>query len=150
MQENNDEDYKQIIYSNEYFNNKNDFLIEINLSNRSYLFLLIIFILTSQTNALPIPQDINSSYIQQPPVPYKIYRPIPSYANGMIVQVHNPANFSNQEPLKRERYRRKMIDRMFLSFDEDSNGQLSKDELYSLSLRLNIFPKIHHFLKKTS
>jgi hypothetical protein len=81
MQENNDEDYKQIIYSNEYFNNKNDFLIEINLSNRSYLFLLIIFILTSQTNALPIPQDINSSYIQQPSVPYKIYRPIPSYAN---------------------------------------------------------------------
>jgi hypothetical protein len=68
----------------------------------------------------------------------------------MIVQVHNPENFSSQQPLKRERYRRQMIDWMFLSFDEDSNGQLSKDELYSLSLRLNIFPKIHYFLKKIS
>jgi hypothetical protein len=145
MQERTDEDYKQIFSSNEYLSNKKDLLIKINFTHRSYLFIFILFILISHSNALPISNGITSSYVPQP---YKIYQP--SYPNGAIVQVHNPVNFSNQQPLKRERYRRKMIDRIFLLFDEDANGQLSKDELYSLSLRLNIFPKYHLFLKKTS
>ena len=145
MQEITDEDYKQIFFSNEDLFNKKDFLIKMNFTYRSYLFIFIFFILISHSNALPISNGITSTYIPQS---YKIYRP--SYPNGAIVQVHNPANFSNQQPLKRERYRRKMLDRIFLLFDEDANGQLSKDELYSLSLRLNIFPKLHLFLKKTS
>lgn len=85
---------------------------------------------------------------------------IPSYPNGMIVQIRN----ENQRQFKRERYRRSMIDRLFSQFDDDglslslvkinnslfsflADGQLSKDELYSFSLRLNIFPRVHYFLK---
>jgi hypothetical protein len=62
MQENNDEDYKQIFYSNEYFNFNKDLIIQINRTNRFHLFLLIFFILTSQANALPIPQSKFSVY----------------------------------------------------------------------------------------
>ena len=29
------------------------------------------------------------------------------------------------------------------------NGQLTKDELYSMALRSNMFPKFHHYLKQT-
>jgi hypothetical protein len=57
MQENNDEYYKQISYSNEYLNYEKHQTIRINLANRLYLFLLIFLILTSQLNALPIPQS---------------------------------------------------------------------------------------------
>jgi len=102
---------------------------------------------------------------------YKVYRrlPISSYSNGAPVHVYDQTNLINQQQLKRERYRRTMIDRIFLLFDEDglflikflftliffffpnlANGQLSKDELYTLSLRLNIFPKLHRFFKQTS
>ena len=28
------------------------------------------------------------------------------------------------------------------------NGQLQKDELYSMALRSKMFPKFHHYLKK--
>ncbi|CAF1136162.1 unnamed protein product [Rotaria sp. Silwood1] len=179
MEENNDEYYKQILYSNEYFNYDKDLIIKINLTNQFYLFLFCILILTSQTNALPI-HRVNSnqlgsvSNIQQFSTTttiklrdfsmpsnhlqfnnYKIYRhiPISSYSNNGIVQVYNQRNFNNQQQerqLRRERYRRIMIDKIFFIFDEDANGQLTKDELYSLSLRLNIFPKFHHFLKKNS
>ncbi|CAF1440691.1 unnamed protein product [Rotaria sordida] len=181
MQENNDEYYKQIFYSNEYLNYNKDLIIKINLTNQFRLFIFCILILTSQTNALPIRrinsnQIINLYNIQQfsttttiqvttPRTPsnhlqlnnYNIYQhiPISSYSNSGFVQVYNQRNFHNQQQqqqkqLRRERYRRIMIDRMFLIFDEDANGQLTKDELYSLSLRLNIFPKFHHFLKKNS
>jgi hypothetical protein len=104
---------------------------------------------------------------------YKIYRrvPIASYSSGTIGQVYSQSNFNPPQELRRERYRRTMINRLFLTFDEDGlfcqafvfrwtkllflsfplvNGQLSRDELYSLSLRLNIFPKFHRFLKQTS
>jgi hypothetical protein len=52
---------------------------------------------------------------------YKIYQhhPIPSYSNGAVVQVSDQTNFNNRQQLKRERYRRIMIDRMFSIFDED-------------------------------
>lgn len=30
------------------------------------------------------------------------------------------------------------------------NGELSKDEFYSLSLRLNIFPRFHRYFKETN
>lgn len=52
---------------------------------------------------------------------YKVYRhhPIPSYPNGAIVQVSDQTNVNNQKQLKRERYRRTMIHRMFAKFDED-------------------------------
>jgi hypothetical protein len=57
MPENNDEYYKQILYSNEYIiNSKNDITIKIILTSRFYLFIFIFLILTSQSNALPIPQ----------------------------------------------------------------------------------------------
>ena len=29
-----------------------------------------------------------------------------------------------------------------------ADGQFSKDELYTFSLRLNLFPRFHYFLKK--
>ncbi len=57
MQENSDEYYKQIFYSNEYVNNTKDYIIKINLTNRFYLFLFIFLILTSHSNALPIRQS---------------------------------------------------------------------------------------------
>ncbi|CAF4676754.1 unnamed protein product, partial [Rotaria sp. Silwood2] len=180
MQENNDEYYKQIFYSNEYLNYDKDLLIKINLTKQFRLVIFCILILTSQTNALPIFR-VNSnpivslSNIQKSSTSfsttkfqlknlstpsnrlqldnYKIYRhiPISSYSNNAIVQANYQRNLNNQQQqLRRERYRRIMIDRIFLIFDEDANGQLTKDELYSLSLRLNIFPKYHHFLKKNS
>jgi len=57
-----------------------------------------------------------------------------------------------------------MIDKIVLLFDEDGllllffklilfrylgNGQLTKDELYSMALRSNMFPKFHYYLKQT-
>lgn len=76
-------------------------------------------------------------------------------------------NLMNQQ-LQRERQRRAMIDRMLALFDEDGeneiwiliqsslfslfalgNGQLTKDELYSMALRSNMFPKFHYYLKQT-
>jgi hypothetical protein len=57
MQENSDEYYKQIFYSNEYVNNTKDYIIKINLINQFYLFLFIFLILISHSNALPIHQS---------------------------------------------------------------------------------------------
>ena len=55
---------------------------------------------------------------------YKIYRhfPILSYSNGVEIQTHNQIHAGNQKQLRRERYRRTMINNMFLLFDE--NGLL--------------------------
>lgn len=54
---------------------------------------------------------------------YKVYRhiPIPSYSNNAPIQVYDNKNLNNQQQLKRERYRRSMIDRMFIIFDEDGS-----------------------------
>ncbi|CAF3298662.1 unnamed protein product [Rotaria socialis] len=179
MQNNNDEYYKQIFHSNVYLNYDNHSIIKINLTNRFRLYIFCFLILTSASTALPIP-PVNSnqanslSYIQQPSTTfsieifqfkdsstpsiypqldkYNVYRhiPIASYSNNAVIQVYDDKNLNNQPQLRRERYRRAMIDRMFLMFDEDADGQMTKDELYSLSLRLNIFPKMHHFLKQSS
>ncbi|CAF4581227.1 unnamed protein product [Rotaria sp. Silwood1] len=95
---------------------------------------------------------------------------IPSYSNGAVVNIYDQTNFINQHQqhqqqpsmivrnsneqqaplqLKRERQRRAMIDRIVSIFDEDGDGQLEKDELYSLALRSNMFPKFHQYLKQT-
>ncbi|CAF1366054.1 unnamed protein product, partial [Adineta ricciae] len=103
-----------------------------------------------------------SVYPQQP---YKFYRRIPNqqingipmYSNAVAVQVQQPPTVVLQTPnqqqftlqIRRERQRRAMIDRMVTLFDDDGNGQLTKDELYSMALRSNIFPKIHYYLKQT-
>ncbi|CAF1191566.1 unnamed protein product [Rotaria magnacalcarata] len=144
---------------------------------RLYIFCFLILTSTSTASPIPPvnSNQVNSlSYIQQPSPSttfsiekfqlkdsstpsiypqldkYNVYRhiPIPSYSNHAVIQVYGNKNFNNQQQLRRERYRRTMIDRMFLMFDDDADGQLTKDELYSLSLHLNIFPKIHHFLKQ--
>jgi hypothetical protein len=116
----------------------------------------------------------SSSYIQKPspsfPInivqltdhpqinTYQVYRRfpsptqkiLPSYSNNAGIRVYDQTNSNNQQKqqLRRERQRRIMIDKLFLLFDEDGNRQLSKDELHTLGLRLNIFPKVHHFLKQ--
>ena len=97
---------------------------------------------------------------------------IPSYSNGAYVQIYNPQSAifmhnSNQLQIRRERQRRAMIDRLVVLFDEDGwclkiahirilssffrlgNGQLTKEELYSMAIRSNTFPKFHQFLKQT-
>ncbi|CAF1062818.1 unnamed protein product [Adineta steineri] len=171
MQENNNNDdfYKQIFYSNNYLHYDKDVTIKLNVINQLHLFIFLFLILTTPSNALPIYKansppssypaaivqviDHSTSSMYPPQVnSYKVYRrlPIPSYSNGAVGQVYDQTNVNRQQELKRERYRRTMIDKMFSLFDEDVNGQISKDELYSLTLRLNIFPKVHHFLKQTS
>ncbi|CAF0777041.1 unnamed protein product [Rotaria sordida] len=96
---------------------------------------------------------------------------IPSYSNGAVINIYDQTNFINQQQqqqqqsamifqnpneqqltlqLKRERQRRTMIDRMVSMFDEDGDGQLERDELYSMALRSNMFPKFHHYLKQAS
>lgn len=57
MDENLDDYYKQIFYSNEYFISDKNFKLKINFSNRLNLILFILLILISQTNTLPIPQS---------------------------------------------------------------------------------------------
>ena len=99
---------------------------------------------------------------------------IPMYSNAVAVQVQQPPTVVLQTPnqqqfalqIRRERQRRAMIDRMVTLFDDDGstffeclrlifirfclgNGQLTKDELYSMALRSNIFPKLHYYLKQT-
>ncbi|CAF1364153.1 unnamed protein product, partial [Adineta ricciae] len=96
---------------------------------------------------------------------YKVYRRIPNqqmnaipmYSNAVAVQVQQPPTVVLQTPnqqqftlqIRRERQRRAMIDRMVTLFDDDGNGQLTRDELYSMALRSNIFPKFHYYLKQT-
>lgn len=57
MQENIEEYYKQILYSNEYLIVEKSPIFKINFSSRLYLFLCIYLILISQSNALPMPQS---------------------------------------------------------------------------------------------
>jgi hypothetical protein len=57
VQENLDEYYKQIFYSNDYLIDENNPAIRINLFHRSYLLIFIFLIFTSQSNALSIPQS---------------------------------------------------------------------------------------------
>jgi hypothetical protein len=90
-------------------------------------------------------------------------------ANEMIYQQPQVLRADTiDEQLRRERQRRTMVDRMLALFDDDGqslnrafdlsyvddyflgNGQLTKDELYSMALRSNMFPKIHYYLKQTS
>ncbi len=84
--------------------------------------------------------------------------------SSAIVQNPNPQQLTLQ--IRRERQRRAIIDKIVLIFDEDGlffcflfqliffysigNGQLTKDELYSMALRSNMFPKFHYYLKQTS
>ncbi|CAF2524319.1 unnamed protein product [Rotaria sp. Silwood2] len=96
---------------------------------------------------------------------------IPSYSNGAVIKIYDQTNFIHhhqqqqqqssmivQNPneqqltlqLKRERQRRVMIDRIVSIFDDDGDGQLEKDELYSMALRSNMFPKFYQYLKQTS
>ncbi|UJR09586.1 hypothetical protein I4U23_013821 [Adineta vaga] len=166
MDEFNDECYKQILCFNESVYHEKESIFKINPLDRFHLYVLLVLILTSQSNALPIHQKKYENPASYPiamvhfidrstPVmysqlnSYKIYRRIPLLSSSNN-NAYSPTNSNHQQELKRERYRRTMIDRLFTFFDEDVNGQLSKDELYSLSLRLNIFPKFHRFLKQTS
>jgi hypothetical protein len=206
----NDGYYRQILHLNEHLNIEHDNIkIKILLTNRFRLILFVFLILTSQSNALPVYQSLQSqslvNYNQQSPSPlpvamvqlsdrfvypqqtYKVYRRfpnlnnVPSYSNGAMVQIHDQTN-QQQQPtsiiqnsntqqltlqLRRERQRRSMIDRMVILFDDDGllnsvflikisffisigNGQLTKDELYSMALRSNMFPKFHYYLKQIS
>ncbi|UJR36515.1 hypothetical protein I4U23_029236 [Adineta vaga] len=184
----NDDYYKQIIYSHEQRISNQKIKLEIILTNRTHLIFFIFLIFTSQTYALPLYQapsvNYNSvqnyNYNQQSlpvamvqlsdrpvyPQSYKMYRRFPNqqvnthpgYSNAAVVQVRQPAavilqNHPNEQQLtlqlRRERQRRAMIDKMVTLFDEDGNGQLTKEELYSLALRSNIFPKFHYYLKQT-
>ncbi|CAF0735013.1 unnamed protein product [Adineta steineri] len=125
-------------------------------------------------NQPSVPVQLNDRSIYPTQQTFKVYRRfptqiqqqqqqfnnIPSYSNAAIVQVHsqqNPTIYvqnSNEQQytlqLRRERQRRAMIDRMVTLFDEDGNGQLTKDELYSMALRSNAFPRFHSYLKQTS
>jgi hypothetical protein len=56
MQENNDDYYKQIFYSNEYLHHEKDLIIKLNFTNQFCLCIFIFLILTSQSSALPIHQ----------------------------------------------------------------------------------------------
>ncbi len=119
----NDEYYRQILYSNEYFHLKQDIQIKINRINYFYLILLIILFLTSQTNALPIyqpyiqqtqsnlpiarvqltdrsvysPQSFNVYRRYPNPIQQKQVNQIPSYSNGANVQIYDQTNFNNQQ-----------------------------------------------------
>lgn len=131
-----DDDYKQIFFSNQFFFNEDRHSsIRIDLTNRTYLLIFILLIFTSQSiTALPVSPSkssfetnpfnlslssssvVNYHHVQSlvsnrpPSTPI-----IPSYPNGMIVQIRN----ENQRQFKRERYRRSMIDRLFSQFDDD-------------------------------
>lgn len=109
-----------------------------------------------------------------PPQSYRVYRrmpnPIPSYSNGAVVQNYDqqqpPQAIIQDQQIRRERQRRAMVEKIVTIFDEDGefirfvllpstcfhlgNGQLTKDELYSMALRSNMFPKFHYYLKQTS
>ncbi len=56
----NDEYYRQIIHSNEHFNSIQDLKIKIILTDRFRLILFIFFILTPQSNALPVYQPLQT------------------------------------------------------------------------------------------
>ena len=105
------------------------------------------------------------------PQTFNVYRRFPNPMQQQIhrippVQIYESSNVQNQQ-LRRERQRRAMVDKMITMFDDDGmkssrlyssicsslrlgNGQLTSEELYSMALRSNIFPKFHHYLKQTS
>lgn len=138
----------------------------------SLFFLSLLFIVNyiqQVTSPLPIAMVQLANRSPYPQQSFKIYRrlpnPVPSYPNNAIVQIYDQTNYNQQQPssmivqnpnqqqitlqLKRERQRRTMIDKIILLFDENGDGQLTKDELYSMALRSNMFPKFHHYLKQT-
>ncbi|CAF2116572.1 unnamed protein product [Rotaria magnacalcarata] len=98
----------------------------------------------------------------QPQLPH-----IPSYSNGAGIKIYDQTNTNHRQEqpwlitfqnpneqqltiqLKRERQRRAMIEKMVTLFDEDGNGHLEKDELYSMALRSHVFPKFYQYLKQT-
>ena len=106
----------------------------------------------------PIPSYSNGAQVQ---ISNLVYRP--QQQQQPISSAMNN-NVMNQQ-LQREQQRRAMIDKMLALFDDDGennlwssiefssfslgNGQLTKDELYSMALRSNMFPKLHYYLKQT-
>jgi hypothetical protein len=147
VQENLDEYYKQIFYSNDYLIDENNPAIRINLFHRSYLLIFIFLIFTSQSNALSIPQStfyfyfkclknfflVNYHHIRQPLLSFPINKlqltdiSTPSVYTYKIYRSH-PEAFVQQQ-LKRERYRRTMIDRLFSKFDDDGLFSQKKRKL---------------------
>ena len=137
MEESNDECYKQILCFNDCIqHHERNFPIKINPIDRLHFCILLVLILTSQSNALPTPPSRYDTYpvamvqivdrvttsTSHPQVnSYKIYRRIPhsSYSNHAVEHAYSPTNINHQQEFKRERYRRTMIERLFTSFDED-------------------------------
>ncbi|CAF1066154.1 unnamed protein product [Didymodactylos carnosus] len=92
---------------------------------------------------------------------------VPSYSNGGLTQILDQTAYSQNNVnnnignssiiqqniqqvtnnIRRERQRRAMIDKMLILFDDDGNGQLDANEFFSMSLRTNMFPKFHNYLK---
>lgn len=133
--------------------------------------LLFLLLLLSSSEALPIVQTYSGKIssdqrsiivfvfvrlgrILPPPRYPSVYPMQASYANGAQVQINDRHQVKlpslQEEQYRRERQRRMMIEKLFHLFDEDGNGQLTNDELYSMALRSNIFPKIHSYLKQST
>ena len=113
----------------------------------------------------PIPSYSNGAQVELSNPAQIVYQRQQQQQQPISSAINN--NLMNQQ-LQRERQRRAMIDRMLALFDEDGeneiwiliqsslfslfalgNGQLTKDELYSMALRSNMFPKFHYYLKQT-
>ncbi|CAF0936381.1 unnamed protein product [Didymodactylos carnosus] len=94
---------------------------------------------------------------------------VQSYANGGSSQIldqtapgqnnmnniHDKSNVAGQDEeqiaqsIRRERQRQVIITKIIRRFDEDGNGELDENELFTMASHTNTFSKLYNYLKGT-
>lgn len=118
-----DETYRQILFHDKFsFKQKTDFSIPIQFRNQFFLIVFICLILIPYTTALPITSSKSEIWfrneqvfffvcILDAPLRFDVLRP--------TYKIYRHSTPSPIEFLKRERYRRKMIEKLVSLFDDD-------------------------------
>ena len=159
-----DESCRQILHLGEWPSScEHDTRRDTLVNHRFYRIVFVILILISPSNALPL-YPARVPYIQQYPsqpvqFSYSPYAASVQQAPAMLAypsrcpttaRTASPCyGRTHGRPLRRRRFVRPRAPlSSSLSLDL-GDGQLTKDELYSMALRSNIFPKFHHYLRQT-